>query len=110
MAYTQEPIALIVIGVLVLTAVAYLWYTDNLKFQHRALWCRVVQLVEQGTVNPHVAGSSPASTANCFGNTEFGDCNTDRNVTEYLSLMGGKVDSKGQHPHPQRDCESLEVH
>jgi len=29
------------------------------------------------------------------GITEFGDCNTDRNVTEYLSLMGDKVDSKG---------------
>ena len=32
MAYTQEPIALIVIGALVLTGIAYLWYTDNLKF------------------------------------------------------------------------------
>ena len=32
MAYTQEPIALIVIGALVLTGIAYLSYTDNLKF------------------------------------------------------------------------------
>jgi len=32
MQYTQEPIALIVIGALVLTTVVYLWYTDNLKF------------------------------------------------------------------------------
>jgi len=32
MAYTQDPIALIVIGGLVLTGIAYLWYTDNLKF------------------------------------------------------------------------------
>lgn len=32
MAYTQDPIALLVIGVIVLTGVGYLWYTDNLKF------------------------------------------------------------------------------
>jgi hypothetical protein len=32
MTYTQDPIALLVIGVIVLTAVGYLWYTDNLKF------------------------------------------------------------------------------
>jgi len=32
MQYTQEPIALMFIGALVLTTVVYLWYTDNLKF------------------------------------------------------------------------------
>jgi len=30
--YTQNPYALLVIGVIVLTVVGYLWYTDNLKF------------------------------------------------------------------------------
>jgi len=32
MAYTQDPIAVLVIVGLVLTAVGYLWYSDNLKF------------------------------------------------------------------------------
>ena len=63
--------------------------------KHRALWWGVVQSVERWTVNPYVTGSIPVTPANCFGNTEFGDCNTDRNVTECLLHDGGKVDRRG---------------